>query len=125
MIHLNINLFKNIFFIYLRKKRMNSNKSNLEEEIKISSEKDNLNNNNNLLLNFPDLEMNTEFDENLYFTHFFNTFQHLEFENLTSESNPFLIEKEFNYGYFEEIKLIKEPIKLSVNAVTRLLKKTL
>ena len=50
---------------------MNSNKSNLEEEIKISSEKNNLNNNNNLLLNFPDLEMNTEFDENLYFTHFF------------------------------------------------------
>ena len=123
MIHLNINLFKNIFFIYLKKKRMNSNKSNLEEEIKISSEKDNLNNNNNLLLNFPDLEMNTEFDENLYFTHFFNTFQHLEFENLTSESNPFLIEKEFNYGYFEEIKLIKEPIKLSVNAVTGHIKK--
>ena len=102
---------------------MNSNKSNLEEEIKISSEKDNLNNNNNLLLNFPDLEMNTEFDENLYFTHFFNTFQHLEFENLTSESNPFLIEKEFNYGYFEERKLIKEPIKLSVNAVTGHIKK--
>ena len=67
--------------------------------------------------------MNTEFDENLYFTHFFNTFQHLEFENLTSESNPFLIEKEFNYGYFEEIKLIKEPIKLSVNAVTGHIKK--
>ena len=82
-----------------------------------------LQNKNNLISNYPDLMMNTEFDENIYFTHFFNTFQHLEYENNKTIEFPFLLVKEFNYGYFEEIKIIKEPNILSINTITGHIKK--
>jgi len=79
--------------------------------------------NENLFFSFPDLEMNTEFDEKIVFSHFFNTFHYLEFDNDNTNPNPFLIYKEFNYGYFEEIKLIKESKKVSLNIVLGHIKK--
>ena len=88
-----------------------------------SSKQNNINKNENLFFSFPDLEMNKEFDENLVFSHFFNTFHYLEFENNNSNQNPFLIYKEFNYGYFEEITLIKEPTKVSLNIILGHIKK--
>ena len=59
---------------------MNSTKIISPESNNIS-ETEILQNKNNLISNYPDLIMNKEFDENIYFTHFFNTFQHLEYEN--------------------------------------------
>ena len=88
-----------------------------------SSIHNNINKNENLFFSFPDLEMNTEFDEKIVFSHFFNTFHYLEFDNDNTNPNPFLIYKEFNYGYFEEIKLIKESKKVSLNIVLGHIKK--
>ena len=88
-----------------------------------SSIQNNINKNENLFFSFPDLEMNTEFDEKIVFSHFFNTFHYLEFDNDNTNPNPFLIYKEFNYGYFEEIKLIKESKKVSLNIVLGHIKK--
>ena len=101
---------------------MNSTKIISPESNNIS-ETEILQNKNNLISNYPDLIMNKEFDENIYFTHFFNTFQHLEYENNKTIEYPFLMVKEFNYGYFEEIKIIKEPKKLSINTITGHIKK--
>ena len=102
---------------------MNSTKLIYPESNNNISETEILQNKNSLISNYPDLIMNTEFDENIYFTHFFNTFQHLEYENSKKIEFPFLLIKEFNYGYFEEIKIIKEPKKLSINTITGHIKK--
>ena len=61
---------------------------------------------NNLKLS----EINSEFDENLYFNHYFSVFRKIEFSNNVVENEiPYIMSREFLYSYFEDRLHIKNP----------------
>ena len=54
------------------------------------------------------LETNVDYDENIYFNHYFSVFNKLEFENpINDRQIPNLMSCEFLYSYFEVRKTIK------------------
>ena len=98
----------------------NNNNNEEDEEDNLNKEnfdKDFLINEKNYIKN--SLEMNKEYDEIIYFSHFFSVNRKLEFQKEKKENDffPFLIEKEFIYAYFEETKPIKEPYKESKETI--------
>ena len=78
-----------------------NNKENLENDFLLNEK--------NYIMNT--LEMNNEYDEIIYFSHFCSVNRKLEIQNKKKkdENFPFLIYKDFMFSYFEEIKPIKEP----------------
>ena len=79
------------------------------------------NNNNNK--NFKEnqinlLEKNVDFDENIYFNHYFSVFGRLDFENPMNERTiPYIMSREFCYSYFEVRKNIKSANKETVTQI--------
>ena len=54
------------------------------------------------------LETNVDYDENIYFNHYFSVFNKMEFENpINDRQIPNLMSCEFLYSYFEVRKTIK------------------
>ena len=85
----------------------NSNKIN-EENIIIPSKKELKEKNNFLDLN----EINTEFNENIFFTHFYLAQRAMDFEpRPTGEVIPYLMSRDFLYSYFEDKKNYKNATK--------------
>ena len=55
-------------------------------------------------------ETNSEFDENLYFNHYFSVFRKIEFSTDTiSNEIPYIMSREFLFSYFEDRLHIKKP----------------
>ena len=82
----------------LKKFPQNSESSN-NNEINID-----LKNKNKLNL----LEINTEFDEILYFNNYFSVFRKIEFESPINQNIiPYLPTREYVYSYFEDKRIIK------------------
>ena len=64
------------------------------------------------------LELNTEFDESIYFNHHYTAFQKLAVEKPISQTTiPFLMIREFLFSYFEEKAIIKEADKESITQI--------
>ena len=54
------------------------------------------------------LNINTEFDEIIYFSNYFSVFRKIEFANpITHDSHPYIISREFLYSYFEDKRIKK------------------
>ena len=61
------------------------------------------------------LEMNTEFDETIYFNHQYSAFRNLSVEKpISQKAFPFLMIREFLFSYFEEKIINKEPDKETI-----------
>ena len=72
--------------------------SNLNQNLIQNQSQDNLN-----LLN-----LNTEFDEIIYFSNYFSVFRKIEFQNpISQNSHPYIMSREFLYSYFEDKRIIK------------------
>ena len=85
----------------------NSNQIN-EENIIIPPKKELKEKNNFLDLN----EINTEFNENIFFTHFYLAQRAMDFEpRPTGEVIPYLMSRDFLYSYFEDKKNYKNATK--------------
>ena len=54
------------------------------------------------------LNLNTEFDEIIYFSNYCSVFRKIEFQNpISQDYHPYLITREFVYSYFEDKRIIK------------------
>ena len=61
------------------------------------------------------LETNIDFDENIYFNHYFSAFGKLDFKSpITERQIPYLMSSEFLYSYFEVKQNIKPAIKETI-----------
>ena len=57
------------------------------------------------------LENNVDFDENIYFNHYYSVYSKLEFENqITKRQIPYLMSREFMYACFEKRQPLIKPI---------------
>ena len=64
------------------------------------------------------LEKNVDFDENIYFNHYFSVFGKLDFENPINERTiPYIMSREFCYSYFEVRKNIKSASKETITQI--------
>ena len=55
-------------------------------------------------------EINSEFEENIYFNHYFSIFHKIEFSNnIASNEIPYIMSREFLYSYFEDRLYRKTP----------------
>ena len=64
------------------------------------------------------LEKNVDFDENIYFNHYFSVFGRLDFENPINERTiPYIMSREFLYSYFEVRKNIKSASKETITQI--------
>ena len=64
------------------------------------------------------LEKNVDFDEKIYFNHYFSVFSRLEFENPINEITiPYIMSREFCYSYFEVRKNIKSASKETITQI--------
>ena len=63
-------------------------------------------------------EINTEYDEILYFNNYCSVFRKIEFENpINQNSFPYLISREFVYSYFEDKRIIKSTSQETKNQI--------
>jgi len=97
----------------------NEAENNIEENDKIQNINNNIiNNNNDSKNNLNLLSKNTEFDEIIYFSNYFSVFRKIEFKNpISTESNPYILSREFLYSYFEDRhikKTVSEETKIQV-----------
>ena len=54
------------------------------------------------------LNLNTDFDEIIYFSNYCSVFRKIEFQNpISQDFHPYLITREFVYSYFEDKRIIK------------------
>ena len=89
----------------------NSNQDKEEENINIiiaqkKEEKEEEKYKNNNLIDL--VEINTEFSENIFFTHFYLAQREMDFESRpTGEVTPYLMSRDFLYSYFEDKKNYK------------------
>ncbi len=64
------------------------------------------------------LEKNVDFDENIYFNHYFSVFGRLDYENPINErAIPYIMSREFCYSYFEVRKNIKSANKETITQI--------
>ena len=81
-------------------------KSQESEDLKFNNLEDN--DDSKKISKFKLMEINTEFDEILYFSNYFSVFRKIEFENpINQNSFPYLISREYVYSYFEDKRIIK------------------
>jgi len=97
----------------------NEVENNIEENDKIQNINNNIiKNNNDSKNNLNLLSKNTEFDEIIYFSNYFSVFRKIEFNNpISTESNPYILSREFLYSYFEDRhikKIVSEETKIQV-----------
>ena len=97
----------------------NEAENNIDENDKIQNINNNIiNNNNDSKNNLNLLSKNTEFDEIIYFSNYFSVFRKIEFKNpISTESNPYILSREFLYSYFEDRhikKIVSEETKIQV-----------
>ena len=97
----------------------NEAENNIDENDKIQNINNNIiNNNNDSKNNLNLLSKNTEFDEIIYFSNYFSVFRKIEFKNpISTESNPYILSREFLYSYFEDRhikKTVSEETKIQV-----------
>ena len=89
----------------------NSNQDKEEDNINIiiaqkKEEKEEEKYKNNNLIDL--VEINTEFSENIFFTHFYLAQREMDFESRpTGEVTPYLMSRDFLYSYFEDKKNYK------------------
>ena len=70
------------------------------------------------------LEINTEYDEIIYFNNYCSVFRKIEFENpINQNSFPYLISREFVYSYFEDKRIIKSTSQETKNQIIGRIKK--
>jgi len=64
------------------------------------------------------LEKNVDFDENIYFNHYYSVFTKLEYESpIIDKYIPFLMSSEFKYSYFEVRQNIKPANKETITQI--------
>ena len=74
-------------------------------------------NGNGKQLYFSELEMNTEFDESINFSHYFSVYRDFASADESTLPFPFLTNLEYMFSYFDDIRPIKEPHKESTESI--------
>ena len=65
------------------------------------------------------LEINTEFDENISFSHYCSTFRKFNVDKIPPKNDfiPFIMTVEFTYSYSEELRVTREIDKQSIDTI--------